>query len=411
MSEKLTKLTQLLLFRKTYRMLLNKGRTYAAFTRHDKEIIKSEFPKHIEILDPMSGFGTITKFCSEIGHSSFAIEYNLPQYYWQVLNQPKYAKNFIATINHLLNSRSKLPISNIRATISDEWFPKESRTLVSDLITITTQFVELEFKGKKEFSNLVLALLMPFLGRFSCFVTGDTVTRVKKGGICVYRNWEIDFFIYLEALKEYLENKMKSVKSESHIIYHGDARTFPFPIKRFQGMYHSPPYPNRMDFSSMFNPEHALLELLEKEERLRIKQNIIGSVFVRGKDVANPESQLAQTFMRKVEELKNRKPFQVRHDENYYLPYFRKYFVDIELAYKNIEKSFADDFKGFIVVVNNTHRGLVIPVAEIIVEVWKNLGYYAEIFKSKELSHVGAKNPRSKGVRALHTEYVIKIWK
>jgi hypothetical protein len=404
------KLKPFSLLRDIYQVLLTRGRTYAAFTKRDQEIIEGEFSKTDQILDPMSGFGSITKFCSQLGLKSYTLEYNLPQYYWQILNHPRYAKEFIATISRLLLLISEFPDTKLRAIASDDWFPEESKILIFKLLDLAHQCVEMEFKKSDENRSYSLSLLLPFLGRLSCSVPSDVVTRVKKGGICVYRNWQVDFVTYLNVLKNYLENQRPNIKSNLHQVLHGDARNFDFPLRKFRGMYTSPPYPNRMDFSSMFKPEHAFLEILARNKSFDINQSVIGSVFVRGKDIKLPKSLTAREFLGRVNQLKNRKPFQIKHDDVYYLPYFKKYFTDLEVAYKNVEKSLNKDFKGFIVVVNNTHRGLVIPVAEVIIEIWKSLGYFVEVYESRELSHVGAKNPRSKGVRALHTEYVIKIW-
>jgi len=95
----------------------------------------------------------------------------------------------------------------------------------------------------------------------------------------------------------------------------------------------------------------------------------------------------------------------------YYLPYLRKYFIAIEKAYENVARFAAKSFVGFIVVVDNTHRGVVIPVGAIVVEIWKELGFQATIHSSKEVFHVGAKNPRAKGIRAKHQEIVVWVWR
>jgi hypothetical protein len=96
----------------------------------------------------------------------------------------------------------------------------------------------------------------------------------------------------------------------------------------------------------------------------------------------------------------------------YYIPYFENYFIDLEEAYKNVSLACADsDFEGYIVVVNNTHRNLIIPVSDVVLEVWTSLGFKTEIFEANELFHIGTKNPRARGLRAKHMEYVIKIWR
>ena len=96
-------------------------------------------------------------------------------------------------------------------------------------------------------------------------------------------------------------------------------------------------------------------------------------------------------------------------DEVYYFPYLREYFAALESAYANVSKAAASDFLGYIVVVNNTHRGVVVPVAEAIVDIWRELGFSSRIERAEESFHLGTKNPRAKGIRARHTEYVVEV--
>lgn len=407
--EKQKKLSSLI--RNIYKVLLSRGRTYAAFVDRDKEIMKQEFNKEDLILDPMSGYGSTTKFCSQLGFDSYTLEYNLPQYYWQILNHPEYFEKYIKVINALKGSFSLFPKGEKRAVASDEWFPDESKRLILQLLKTIDRYTELEFGDNQPNNSYTLALIMPFIGRFSCSVAGDNVTHVKKGGICVYRNWETDFQYYLDLVSDFLYKKKPIDIKRNHVILQGDARSFNFPSKKFSGMYTSPPYPNHRDFNSMFKPEHAFLNFLEEEQNTDDDLHVIGSNFVRGKEIQVSRNKTVQNFLDKIHNLSSRKKFQISHDDVYYVPYLNNYFSDLENAYKNVEKSLSDNFKGFIVVVDNTHRGYVIPVAESIIEMWRNWGYSAEVYKSFSLSHVGAKNPRSKGVRAIHTESVIKIWK
>jgi len=93
----------------------------------------------------------------------------------------------------------------------------------------------------------------------------------------------------------------------------------------------------------------------------------------------------------------------------YYIPYFSRYFFDLEQAYVNIIPSLRKNFEGYINVVNNTTRDQIVPLAQFIIEFWKRNGFNTEIFSQKESFHVGTKNPRARGFKAKHMEYIIKI--
>jgi hypothetical protein len=97
------------LIRDVYRTLIRTGRSYAAFTKKDLS-----FLEHLrgvdEILDPMAGYGLLTQYCAEIGQRSYCVEFNLPQYFWQVLCHPAHAPEFIKCLH---------PITSMAATMAE----------------------------------------------------------------------------------------------------------------------------------------------------------------------------------------------------------------------------------------------------------------------------------------------------
>ncbi|KAF0107082.1 MAG: hypothetical protein FD146_2192 [Anaerolineaceae bacterium] len=290
--------------------------------------------------------------------------------------------------------------------------PMDGLRLLLDLCTkavLNREVIEECFRITTRPDELALALLLPFAGRLSCSVRGDNSPHVKSGGICVLRNWEADYEKYLKAIESSLSNVVTEISTD-HILQFGDARSYEFP--EFDGLFTSPPYPNHRDFVSMFKPEQELLGLLGEENneihRYRM-DDIIGSNFVSESLPRSPKSIKVQEFIQAISGLKRNLNAQ-SDDEKYYIPYFQNYFADLEMAYENVSHSLKNGFEGYIIVVNNTHRGLIIPVADFIVETWENMGFNAEIINKNELFHIGTKNPRARGTRARHTRYEIRVW-
>ncbi|MBI2909149.1 MAG: hypothetical protein HYX92_16005 [Chloroflexi bacterium] len=401
-------LTRTTLIRDIYRSLLNSGRGYAAFTEEERTLVEL-LQARGEILDPMAGYGLLTSYCAEFGISSYCLEFNLPQHLWQILCQPVNSGQFAQCVNSLLSSRSRWPRATLRALSSDEWFPQESRELLQEILHLIQGAVSRFFDGKNS-CELSVALLLPFAGRLSCSVAADVAPHVKKGGMCVFRGWEEDFELYLRALAFRLNAIGEKSKSSVHELQYGDARTFVFPKKRFRAMVTSPPYPNRTDMASMFDPENELLSLLPAHEMplRQVEGHIIGSNTVAGREVRLPESAAANQFINTIKTLK-RSQRAIKDDQGYYLPYFENYFSDLEQAFGNINHALGEEFEGYIVVVNNTHRGRVVPVAEVVLETWTKLGFTAELTQLGEYFHIGTKNPRARGVRAKHGKYLIHL--
>jgi hypothetical protein len=401
------------LIREVYRALINTGRTYAAFREKDRETVQSLAGRGV-ILDPMSGYGGLASFCSEIGIESFGVEYNPPQYYWQLLSNPGLTQQNLTAIELLSDSRRHWPRTRARAIVSDNFFPEETLSVIRRLLNMSSELVKenTDLDDEQAFET-ALTILLPFFGRLGCMCPGDVSTHTKQGGTCVLLGWQDDLATYLHAMQERLIGIRDRSKCTTQGLVFGDARYVNFGRRRFKALFTSPPYPNHRDFTSIMLPENTLLTTLGIGKSYNLsshEQGIIGSNFVKGETIRNPSSSIANAFLNNAGSLR-RSSRSTYDDEVYYFPYFKRYFAAIEDAYLNVSKFLHSSFLGYVVVVNNTHRGLVVPVSETIQEIWQSLGFNAEVHEAKEMFHYGTKNPRSKGVRARHTEYVVKIWR
>ncbi len=405
------------LIRGVYRALLNTGRTYAAFEpRHMRWVDSLRGRK--EVLDPMAGYGGIMRYCSTPDYpiTAYSIEQNPPAYFWQVLTHPGHASIVKELCHNVLDRRKNWPRPHLRIAVSDSWFPEESLPIIESLWHLVMAASNQLGKGQAvEFS---LALLLPFVGRLSSTIQGNVVTHVKKGGLCVYHGWQKDFAEYISALLRTVQEHSSHQTNKKHVIRLGDARTIRLGNKRFKAMITSPPYPNSRDYSKIFAPENAFLRWLNERGLISsdyvLHDRVIGGSDVstaggRGQQVlANIKSNSATEFLKFIAEFKGSRT--AEYDNSvYYLPYYRNYFHGLEIAYENIARYLSKDFVGYVIVVNNTARKRVIPVAKFMLETWRRLGFDAQIEHDKELSHMGGINPRVKGLSARHVEYTIKV--
>ena len=190
------------LIRDVYRALIHTGRSYAAFT--EKDIAFLEHLRGVdEILDPMAGYGLLTQYCADIGQRSYCVEFNLPQYFWQVLCHPAHAPEFIKCLRQLQAWQARWPKATVRAIASDTWFPEESQRILLALLDLSKASIDACFDPSKnqaaDLEELAIALALPFVGRFACSVPGDISTHTKLGGMCVYHGWEDDFLVPIYA--------------------------------------------------------------------------------------------------------------------------------------------------------------------------------------------------------------------
>lgn len=401
-------LTATNLIRNTYRSLLQTGRSYAAFAPEDAEFF-NRLSDAQHILDPMSGYGGLTQLAASASVNSFALEINEPQYLWQVLTHPA-VRHCVLEVAEAASQRKRR--SPLCARAHDEFFPPESEAILRRLFE---EFLK-EFNAREHpgFSSddLALALLLPFAGRFACLVPTNNPTHVKRGGICVYRDWGDDLRAYMAAL-ETLLSSLPSDGDCDHTVRLGDAVSFDWKPNVFDAMLTSPPYPNRADYASIFRPEHEALRLLrrspESELSLALRSGI-GTTLVSGQSAAAPTSAVVNRFLDEVGNTQRSKSAEY-DDRIYYVPYFSLYFSGIHAAYRNVSSALASGARGFVIVVDNTHRGIQVPVSSFVAECFEELGFDAERRLIAERSHIGSKNPRAKGFRAKHPKYVVEIRK
>ena len=400
----------------SYKTLLNNGRNYAAFD-HDQlqqcmEIFYTNGAKRI--LDPMSGYGTIRPCANQYGISTYCVEINTPCYLWQHLTMPQNAPKYITIIDSVIPKANQLPEESVLWEASRrDWIAPIGKSLLEHiyllLLTESRKLNDMLYDSEK----FAIALLLPFSSRLAAMQNGD-VQHVKRGSTAVYRNYRDDLTSYLNLLKIKLQYSTEPATMDiSNEIRLGDSKVFQFDGERFNFMLTSPPYPNHIDYAKMFGPENELLNELNQKDLLHIPKNLddpIGSNVVSGKSAGEIWSPHANDFIEKIFSYRKTKKAQ---DDNrvYYGPYFRNYFYNLQVAYSNIAKYLASSFTGIIIVRNNTARSYIVPVAESIIDIWKNLGFEAKIVDQREMFHVGSKNPQSKGFKAKHMEYIIKIWR
>ena len=415
------KLEKSSLIRHVYRALLQRDRTYAAFETDRIVPLVEKLATNRIILDPMSGYGGLMIACqqSTANISAFCIEYNPPAYFWQILINPKNSKIFIKICNSILTSENKWPEIKERAALSATSFPDVAIDLLLKLYHFCLSTMGKIKIAKKNQPIFALAFLLPFVGRFSSYVQGNIVTNLKPGGMVVFQDWKNDFILYIRYLVEKLE-KINSLKFKcNHTSLLANCLSVKVRNTKFRAMITSPPYPNSRSYSAMFGPENEFLNQLEDLGHIKnisLKERLIGNPRVsvkknmRKMGIGDVQSSVAQKFLENLRNFEGSKS-QKYDNDIYYIPLFAKYFVDLELAYQNILSVIDHQFEGYIVVVNNTCRKKIVPVAEFIVETWKRFGFNAEVQDkySRELSHVGGINPRVKGLSARHVEYTIKI--
>lgn len=411
-------LSSTLLVRTIYRTLLMGRRSYATYSSNtltkvlDRLVVSNPAVIH----DPMAGYGTLMTTCASRGISTISMDINPAMHLWEFLMNPENAlrlRRVIATFREFL--RKLRPPTMPRFAICDDWIPEATVPLVRALHSRLVVLSRRQFTASLSWIA-ALSVIFPILGRFSTYRELDISTHVRPGGIWIRSNWKGDVETVCNAIEARLARLPHRLLGSRHLVRLSDSRlaeSFHEPVR---AMVSSPPYPNREDYERLFAPELAWLSRLLTPRRARMlhpARRSIGTVYVRGKSPALPKSRIASRFLKLLGVASGRSR-KMRTDFNsYYRPYYVQYFSDLAAVCTAIARRSGPSFHAFFIVTNNTSRGLVIPVAEFLVERWKLAGFRARIAKgmTTEKSHVGAKNPRARGYRSKHLEFVVEVTK
>ena len=407
-------LSKLALVRKPYRSLLNGGCGYASFDVETVGRLVKQLASRAPILDPMSGYGSLLDICAKKGIPSVSVEISAPLHLWQLIRKPDISDVFIAAIDSLLSKPQRWPSASKRADCSQQWFTEESLDLLGTLMRLSSKALERSSDSSQNKAEvLAAALVVPFCGRLSCYTESENnPTWVKQGGIVVYDQWQSDFGEYLIALRSLISRNAKcSVPGVDHEVILGDCRRIHFDQSTLRAMLTSPPYPNRMDYFSMFEPEALFCARLNNPDLVSVPSSqYVGSNVVKGTARRQSSIRVVGQFLNYVQS-SSPKTKQKAANATYYHPYFANYFDGLCEAYGNVANAIAGDFKGYVIVQNNHFRDREVPVAQAVIEIWQALGFDAKIADQREVFHTGTKNPRARGAKAKQFLYTLEITK
>jgi hypothetical protein len=392
-----------------YKGLIDRNRTYASFKKDELNTIyldvKSVIDKEDWILDPMSGCGGVMTYFGKLGYKTYNIEINPPAYYWQVLVNPKNSEYFIKIIKSINKNKRKLPKLKNEFSINDTLFTVEAYEHIKKLFSFIKN---VHNESIPNIDKLSIAILLPFVARFSNYITNTAnLNHFKEGGFCSYSTWSEDFFNYIKSIEKIIGIEYSQ---RNHINVLDDILEANNKNMKFRVFITSPPYPNYKDYSKIFKIENRILkDVFMIDTNFN---NLMGSNNVSGKISEPLLSKHAKDFLEKFlikSKILNRKS---RRDiEVYYHPYFSIYFSQLQKALINIIKLLTNDAVGYIVVNDNIARDIIVPVGETICDIYKLVGFQTQTLSTSQIPHYGNIGTSAKRINSFHTRHIIKVWK
>ncbi len=394
-----------------YKSLLERNRAFASFKDEELAIIYSDLSKYINekdsIIDPMSGYGGGMSFFGKKGFKTTNIELNPPSYYWQVLINPLNTPNVVRALDKVINKKNHLPKIKDSFSLIDDLFSDCAIIHIKNLF----DFI---LNNSDNDESLSISLILPFVARFANYVKSSTnITHFKQGGFCSYVGWEIDFELYLNALKNRLLKDYDLYVQKEHYNILADMQQVTL-TEKYPFFVTSPPYPNYRDYSKLFKIENYVHDCIIMGKSTDFNM-MIGSNNVSGKTFGNIHSEKANKFLtellEKADKLKAKNKKSCSDIKTYYYPYFAQYFYNIQEAYKKLDAMLQNNATGYIVVNDNITRDIIVPVGAVICDTFNDLGYSTEDFNISQISHYGNIGKNAKRINSLHTRHILKVWK
>lgn len=390
-----------------YQGLLLRNRAFASYKKDELEKIyldlaNSNISIESPLFDPMSGYGGGMIYFGKKGYSTINSELNPPAYYWQLLINPNNTSTILEAIDILLQDKYHLPKFKESFSLIDDFFTENALKHIDNLHYFISK-TNLD-------QSLSIALLLPFISRFANYSRSSTnITHFKKGGLCLYSDWEKDFYDYLIFLKDRLYKDYKEYKSTNHKNILSDIMELDTE-QRFQCFITSPPYPNYRDYSKLFIMENFILDRFTGNKYNFEK--MIGSNHVCGKKYGQITTESALRFLDEFRTKSLHLKIKSQRDiETYYYPYFAQYFYNIEKAYQKLNEIITPNGIGYIVVNDNIARDIIVPVGITISEIFQRMHYKTEFIDIKQVSHYGNIVKGAKRLNSRHTRYILKVCK
>lgn len=240
------------------------------------------------------------------------------------------------------------------------------------------------------------AACLPILAarELTCFRSSDNTTWLKKGGLA--RETRI-YEAVVRALQHWCHRAEEiCIRNNETDVAWGSVTAQRMNIElNLLGacpiadvVITSPPYANRLDYTSMWAPELAVVSAMWGGKSSQIKSEQIGSTVVKGKRPSPEEELLLPSFISEsLDEIRKDTSWK---SEAYYYPFFRNYALSLTHSLKNIVCHLKAEGILVIFVRDTVRKDVLFPTAKLVQFVLNTLGL-VEINKDRKIykEHIG----------------------
>lgn len=382
---------------------------YGSFRKEIRDIFTEKvLRKPSIILDPMAGTAPLIPFFEKNGHTAYLNDI-LPIHFfineaktYQVFQQYKQLGcNWY--FQQLFSCMASLQDKAL--TMSDRWIEDSILNGLIEAWKATEQYED-------NSATLLKAAILLCVRPLSSITTSRNPTWLKYGGVSSGKPLTEIIRSSLSRFEKYYNQHYKSppVKRGECIITRYNATELKLP-QEVDFILSSPPYCNRLDPLVQYGPENYFLSNVGYPIP---EDELVTSTKVRNYDTIAKDfeflvnrSETARDLLTKIKESPN------RDDPGYYLKYYTRYFAKLFQVIDSALKNLSASGKAYIVTQDNTHRGQLINIDEILRELLKASGWRSRVIEDWDRHHQGLRNVSRNHafVRPKQKEYLRVLWR
>jgi len=255
---------------------------------------------------------------------------------------------------------------------------------IPNVAILQKSFSELTLKYIYSLKNTINSLSPPerdfFL--FSLLRILDSVSKAKKSGgfLRITNQRKVPFEVVKKMFIESSEKLMEDVKNfkytDSFVTAKiGDAREYPYEIKnrRYDAILTSPPYPNRHDYTRIYELELLVGFIKDNQSLKRLRYETLRSHVEAKKKYKATDYIRPVLLEKKIKELDKREL-----NNSKIVPTIDGYFEDMYLSLKEMSNVLKPGKHIGLVVSNVRFAGVMIPVDELLGEIGEQVGLKTE---------------------------------
>jgi hypothetical protein len=244
-------------------------------------------------------------------------------------------------------------------------------------------------------ARLTKAILLLSVRGFSSFVRTKNPTWLKPGGLRPKVSAKEVFGAAINRLGDFYQ-KVYGEDPPAHggriILTRFDA-TSAAPNLGTDVVATSPPFCNRVDWDRLYAPEHFFLSAVGV---WHTGSEFLGTTAVDGYsdfssdfEFVRGRSSYLDRFLRDVRE----RQIEGERASDYYVKYFTRYFAGLFRVFDKAAGVLRKDSAGiYVVVQENTHRGLLIEIGKALADSLRSQGFSTSALNTWEWHHLGLQN-------------------